>query len=193
MPTTSGLVNQCGWKDNAFALTMSTVYNRTGHVTTVQRRPKKTSTNAKTARVPFGDQPTKELEIPKVYHEYNHKMLEVDMADQLASLNSGQRRIRRGAWQAIDQWLLVTVLVNSYLVAFYSEVEGKRQIKFRNQHDFRIQIIEGLLKIGKGVLGLRKRRFSYSNCDNSNTQITDYHHEKRLSKSDCAAYKRGTY
>jgi hypothetical protein len=81
MPTTSGLVNQYGWKDNAFALTMSTVYNRTGRVTTVQRRPKKTSTNAKTARVLFGDQPTKELKIPEVYHEYNHKMLEVDMTD----------------------------------------------------------------------------------------------------------------
>jgi hypothetical protein len=76
---------------------MLTVYNRTGCVTTVQRRPKKTLTNAKTARVPFGDQPTKELKIPKVYHKYNHKMLEVNIADQLASLNSGQRRIRRGA------------------------------------------------------------------------------------------------
>jgi hypothetical protein len=35
MPTTSGLVNQYGWKDNAFALTMSTVYNRTDYVTIV--------------------------------------------------------------------------------------------------------------------------------------------------------------
>jgi hypothetical protein len=76
---------------------MSTVYDRTSRVTTVRRQPKKTSTNAKTTRVPFGDQPTKELEIPKVYHEYNHKMLEVNMADQLASSNSSQRRIRKGA------------------------------------------------------------------------------------------------
>ena len=103
MPTTSGLVNQYGWKDNAFALTMSTVYDGTGRVTTVRRRPKKTSTNAKTARVPFRDQPTKELEIPKVYHEYNHKILEVNVADQLASSNIGHRRIRKDAWQALDQ------------------------------------------------------------------------------------------
>jgi hypothetical protein len=60
---------------------MLTVYNRTGRVITVQRRPKKTSTNAKTAQVLFEDQPTKELEIPEVYHEYNHKMLEVNMTD----------------------------------------------------------------------------------------------------------------
>jgi hypothetical protein len=67
---------------------MSTVYNKTDRVTTVQRRPKKTLTNAKTAQVLFGDQPTKELEIFKVYHEYNHKILKVDIADQLASLKS---------------------------------------------------------------------------------------------------------
>jgi hypothetical protein len=172
---------------------MSTVYNRTGRVTTVRKRPKKTSTNTKTAQVLFGDQPTKELKISEVYRKYNHKILEVNIADQLASSNSSQRRIRKGAWQAIDQWLFVSILVNSYLVAFYSKVKGKRQIKFRNQHDFRIQIIEGPLEIGKGALGLRKRRFSHSNCDDSNTQITDHHHEKRPSKSDCAAYKEGTY
>jgi hypothetical protein len=82
---------------------MSTVYNRTGCVITVQRQPKKTSTNAKTAQVPFGDQPMKKLKIPEVYHKYNHKILKVNIADQLASSNSGQRQIRRGAWQAIDQ------------------------------------------------------------------------------------------
>jgi hypothetical protein len=76
---------------------MSTVYNKTCCVTTVQRRPKKTSTNTKTAQVLFKDQPTKELKIPEVYYEYNHKMLEVNIADQLASLNSSQRQIRRGA------------------------------------------------------------------------------------------------
>jgi hypothetical protein len=103
MLITSGLMNQYGWKDNAFALTMLTVYNKTGYVTIIQRRPKKTLTNAKTTQVLFRDQPTKELEILKVYHEYNHKMLEVNITDQLASLNSGQRRIRKGAWQAIDQ------------------------------------------------------------------------------------------
>jgi hypothetical protein len=34
---------------------MLTVYNKTGYVTTVQKQPKKTLTNAKTARVLFGD------------------------------------------------------------------------------------------------------------------------------------------
>ena len=138
IPTASGLVNQCGWKDNAFALTMSTVHDRKSKVTRVRKRPKKTSSKAKTARVPFGDQPTKELEIPKLYDCYNHNMLAIDVADQLASSNSGRRRIKRGAWQALDQWLLVTTLVNCYLVAFYSDIEGERQVKFRSQQDFRL-------------------------------------------------------
>jgi hypothetical protein len=102
MPTTSGKVMQMGWKDNAFALTMSTVFDGSARVTTVQKRPKETSTNAKTARVPFGDQPTKELEIPQVYDFYNHKIGAVDIADQLAAIDYGCRRIRRGAWQALE-------------------------------------------------------------------------------------------
>jgi hypothetical protein len=69
------------------------------------------------------------LEIPKGYNDYNYKMLPIDIADQLAGSNSGRRRIRRGAWQAIEQWLLVTVFVNSYLVALYSKVDRERQIK----------------------------------------------------------------
>jgi hypothetical protein len=43
---------------------MLTVFDKSACVTTIQKRPKKTLTNAKTARVLFKDQPTKELEIP---------------------------------------------------------------------------------------------------------------------------------
>ena len=85
----SGLINQYGWKDNAFALTMSTVYNRKSKITQVQKRPKKTLSKAKTARVPFGDQPIKELEIPQLYDCYNHNILVIDVTNQLASSNSG--------------------------------------------------------------------------------------------------------
>lgn len=132
IPTKSSLVNQLGWKDNAFALLMTTVHNESGRVTRVRRRPKETSTSAKSARKVFRNQPEKELEIPEPYDYYNFNMCGVDTADQLAGSNSGERRIRRGAWQALEQWLLATVLVNTYLVAFYSrdKVEGK--IKFRS-------------------------------------------------------------
>jgi hypothetical protein len=75
---------------------MSTVYNGKSKVTKVRKRPKKTSSKAKTARVPFEDQLTKELEIPELYNCYNYNMLAIDVADQLASLNSDKQRIKRG-------------------------------------------------------------------------------------------------
>ena len=42
-------------------------------------------------------------------------------------------------------------------------------------------------------LGPRKRRFSYSNYDDSEVSITYHHHTKRPTRSDCMACKGGTY
>ena len=81
MPITLGKVIQIGWKDNTFVLTISIVYNRTICVIIVRKRPKKTLISAKTARVPFEDQPTKALEISKVYDFYNHKINAINIAD----------------------------------------------------------------------------------------------------------------
>ena len=189
MPTESNLVNQVGWKDNTFALTMSTVHDRISKVTRVRKRPKKTSSKAKTARVPFGDQPTKELEIPELYDYYNHNILAIDVTDQLAASNSGRRRIKRGAWQAIDQWLLTVVLVNCYLVAFYSDIEGERQIKFRSQQDFSMQIIDTLLEMGKDT-PVRKND---SNCDDIRVLVIRYYYIKRSTRKDYVAYRGGRY
>jgi hypothetical protein len=193
MPTASNLVNQCGWKDNAFALTMSTVHNRKSKVTKVRKRPKKTSSKTKTARVPFGDQPTKELEIPELYNCYNHNILAINVADQLASSNSSRRRIKRGTWQALDQWLLITVLVNCYLVTFYSNIKRERQIKFRSQRDFRIQIIDALLAIGKDPPVPKKRRFAHNNYNKNKIPVIHHHRIKRSTRKDCAACREETY
>ena len=76
---------------------MSIVYDRKSKVVKVRKRPKKNLVQGQKARLPFGDQHIKELEIPEVYDGYNHNKLGVDMGDQLASSNSGRRRIRRGA------------------------------------------------------------------------------------------------
>jgi hypothetical protein len=68
---------------------MLTVHNRKSRVTRVRKRPKKTLSKAKTAQVLFKDKATKKLEIPELYNCYNYNMLAVNIADQLASLNSG--------------------------------------------------------------------------------------------------------
>jgi hypothetical protein len=60
---------------------MSTVFDGSACVIIIRKRPKETSTNTKTARVLFEDQPTKELEIPQVYDFYNHKIGAIDIVD----------------------------------------------------------------------------------------------------------------
>ncbi len=91
------------------------------------KRPSTTSTSAKTARKPFGSSAQKELPIPIFIDEYNHSMGHVDQADQLRSYNPGLRRIRRGGWHALWNFIFNMVLVNSYLLSSY-----KSQAEFRN-------------------------------------------------------------
>jgi hypothetical protein len=96
MPTESNQVNQVRWKDNSFALTMMTYWETNWKVLCLRKRPKLSSSKAKTARLPFRDQSEKEMWIPELYNAYNHNMGAVDVADQLQGHNQGLRRIRRG-------------------------------------------------------------------------------------------------
>ena len=66
VPIEDNLVNQIAWKDNALVLYQSIVDIATETVLRNRKRPSKTSTSARTARVPFGDQPRKELPIPEI-------------------------------------------------------------------------------------------------------------------------------
>jgi hypothetical protein len=75
MCTDNGLVAQIGWKDNAFALMMLTTMDGNDTVMKERKRPKKTSSKAKTARVLFGNLPKKVLLIPVVFDQYNFNML----------------------------------------------------------------------------------------------------------------------
>jgi hypothetical protein len=83
------------WQDNNIVTALSTVH--TVHKSTdwtprLRKRPAKTSTSAKVAREPFGDQATKELPIPRLIDEYNFNMGGVDRANQLrASYETHQK------------------------------------------------------------------------------------------------------
>jgi hypothetical protein len=63
-----------------------------------RKRPKETSSKVKTARVPFGNQATKELSIPVVIDGYNYYMGAVDEFDYLIAQNSGLRHVVRGGY-----------------------------------------------------------------------------------------------
>ena len=63
-------------------------------VMSLRKKPKKTSSKAKTARTPFGSNPTAVLPIQQFNDSYNHNMNHVDQADQLRCYNVNCRNIR---------------------------------------------------------------------------------------------------
>jgi hypothetical protein len=59
----------------------------------IRKRPKITSTFAKTAQKPFENKAIKKLPIPKLINNYNHNINAVDRADQLRASKPGIRQI----------------------------------------------------------------------------------------------------
>jgi hypothetical protein len=96
MPTQNGLVYYIRWKDQAFVLIISSAMSGDEKVLRLRKRPKETSSKAKTAREPFGDNVIKELWIPAVTDGYNHFMGAVNEFNHLTAQNAGLRHIIRG-------------------------------------------------------------------------------------------------
>ena len=85
MPIENGKVCQIGWKDQAFVLMMLSIMSGDEKVLRLRKRPKETSSKAKTAREPFGSDAIKELLIPAVADGYNYHMGAVDEFDHLTA------------------------------------------------------------------------------------------------------------
>lgn len=124
-PSEDNLINFIAWKDNALVLFMSTVDEGKELVERLRKRPSETSTSAKTARKPFGDQAMKKLLIPAFDDNYNHGMGYVDQGNQLKKPNSLSCLCRKGGHQSLTNWELDTVLVNSYKLSFHSKVDKR--------------------------------------------------------------------
>jgi hypothetical protein len=91
--TDSGKVCHSGRKDQAFVLMMSFILSGDEKATRLRRRPKETSSKAKTTRVPFGKASGKELEITVIADAYNYHMGAVDAFDHLTAQNAGLRHV----------------------------------------------------------------------------------------------------
>jgi len=190
--TPCGLVQQIGFKDNAYVLFMSTVYTGKETIVRNRKRPKATSSKAKTARAPFGNQPTKDLSIPVLVNDYNHQIGAVDEVDHLTAQNAGLRLIRRGGAQALEHWLLRVSLTNSYLLSLYSDVPEPRQVKFRSQKDFRQKLIQSLLAQGRTeVPRSNKRRISRVEPEADNMPLTLHTFIKMPKRGWCFYCKGG--
>jgi hypothetical protein len=128
--------------------------------------------------------------IPELYDAYNHNMGAVDVADQLQGQNGGLRRIKRGATQAVDQFLLQTVLVNCYLLSLYAKWEGgERVVKHRSQDDFRINLVEALLAAKRNAKGPGKRVYPFTNSEGLEVPLHYHEHVKMPTRKDCYACK----
>ncbi len=140
--TPNGEVYHIRWKDQAFVLMMSSFISGDERILRLRKRPKETSSKSKTARIPFGNQAIKVLSIPTVADGYTYHMGAIDEFNHLTAQNAGLRHVRRGGYQALDHWLLRTILINCYLLALCSDIPKPRQVSFRSQQDFRRQCDE---------------------------------------------------
>jgi hypothetical protein len=64
---------------------MSSVLLGDERIARLRRRPKETSSKAKTSRVPFRKEPVKELSIPAITDEYNYHIGAVNAFDHLTA------------------------------------------------------------------------------------------------------------
>ena len=185
-PSTNNKINYIAWKDNSLVLFMSTVHNGEIMVEKLRKRPSETSTSAKTARLPFGDHARKLLEIPEFDDEYNQETGAVDEGNKLKRCNTCEVICRRGGAQSLFTWLLDTVLVNSYLLSFHSDVNKKE--KFTDQTVFRTAIMTECFKLGRETHTKRKRTAIavLSNRDSEATHTL----QRREHKQECVVCKK---
>jgi hypothetical protein len=186
-PVPSGKVLQTGWKDIAFAFTMTTFSTGKEKVIRKRKRPRESSSKAKTARKPFGNKAEKKLPVPESYDAYNHNIGGVVQADQLKAHNNGERLMRRGAAKVLYQFLLNMVLVNIYQILKHLGEESS--LDLTSQDDLRDRLIVDLLALGKKYKAPRKKRSSGALGTLIREPPTRYNLVKAESRRDCVACK----
>jgi hypothetical protein len=75
---------------------MSSILSSDKKVVRLRKRPKETSSKAKTTREPFSNNAEKELEILAIINGYNYYISAIDEFDHLTAQNASLRHVRRG-------------------------------------------------------------------------------------------------
>jgi hypothetical protein len=81
---------------------MSSFISSNERVLRLRKRPKETSSKAKTTRVPFGNQAIKILSIPVITDGYNYHIGVVNEFNHLTAQNASLRHVERGGHQALE-------------------------------------------------------------------------------------------
>jgi hypothetical protein len=100
-PSANSQILFIAWKDNALVLFITTIKGGLDMIESLRKRPSETLTSAKTARVPFRDQPTAILEIPAFDDKYNHNMGAVDKRNKLKVVYNMQYYYKKGGYHFI--------------------------------------------------------------------------------------------
>lgn len=121
----------------------------------------------------------------------------IDRFDYLTAINSGLRRARRGAHQALEHWLLRVVYVNMYVWLQIWRRESGLQ-PFRSQVELRESLIEGLIdlieKAGRDAPIHPMKTISHRKEPGSNAEDIPFRlHRwiKMLKRKKCYWYKGG--
>jgi hypothetical protein len=117
-------------------------------------------------------------------------MRAVNEFDHLTAQNASLRHVKRGGHQALEHWLLRTVLINYYLLALYSDVPEPREISFRSQQEFRRQLVSALLAKRRDSEIYPKRRISHIS-QGAEEVSKELHTQVKLSKKGLCVYYKG--
>ena len=179
-------VNQIAWRDNEVVLFLSTVCEAGETTPVLRRRPRNAnSSHKKTARLVFGSEYQKMLDVPIFIDDYNHHMGGVDQGDQLRSAYAWQHRWRQGPTQALTWgFLLGTVLVNAFKID--SEF-GLWKNPRRSHRDWRDALATQIFEKYSSPAGSRQRARPgiFLDCINMKVDIKAHRHGNRGKRAVC--------
>ena len=132
------------WQDNNMVLFLTTIYNLQQLVLANRQRPKKSSTNAISARKSFGEfDHCKLLPIPEMIDDYNQFIGGVDIADQLRSNYLTHLKGRR-TWLPLWFWALDTTVSDCYII-------NKHLTLNQSHNEFRLLLAHSLIQEGWSI------------------------------------------
>jgi hypothetical protein len=97
--------------------------------------------------------------------------------------------VHRGGHQALEHWLLRTVLINCYLLSLYTDIPEPREVSFRSQTDFRWQLFGALLARSRGSEPCNKRGISRISSGAVNVPVEAHKQVKLAKVGECVCCK----
>ena len=170
------------WQDNNIVLALSnihTVHRAEDFRERQRKRPAKTSTNGRIVRKVFGDQYSKELNIPCFIDDYNHNMGGVDLANQFRESYETHRATLRN-WWPLFYWLIDVACINAYRLYLLHivDIQPLTHLQFRIELYCKLFEYSSKAKLHSLRIGLGGKRVF-------NSDLLHIHYYEKRSKGVC--------